>query len=141
MLVAPFGLIAIPSLVAAVAALCLGRESGGLFALAGFFGIPTAFFGWFMLRNSMNVLVFTGSTGVRLPLWFNNPSQGSFEDFVSVFRESIKTAQTIRPDNQTLAGEIEKIKELLDRGILDRNQFESAKNRLTGNEENRRVGF
>ena len=60
---------------------------------------------------------------------------------MKIFTDSIKAAEAIRPFDQTLAGEIQKLKDLFDRGILDKDQFESAKNKLTGNEENRRIGF
>jgi len=140
-LVAPLALIALPCLVAAFAALFVGKESDGLFVIAGFFGIPAGGFSWFIFRNSVNVLTFTGSNGVRLPLWFNNPTRDHFEGFVKALQDSIKAAQTIIPDDQILAGEIQKLKELFDRGLLDKEQFESAKNKLTGNDSNRKVGF
>lgn len=104
----------------------------GIFAV-GFWSI--------FLKNMTNVLSFSGPTGVRLPLWFNNPSPEKFEEFVGGFKEAIRASRVIKPDDSTLAGEIQKLKDLLDRGILDRDQFESAKNRLTGNEANRKVGF
>ena len=104
----------------------------GIFAV-GFWSI--------FLKNMTNVLSFSGPTGVRLSLWFNNPSREKFEEFVGGFKEAIRASRVIKPDDSTLAGEIQKLKDLLDRGILDRDQFESAKNRLTGNEANRKVGF
>ena len=140
-LVAPLALIAVPSLIAAFVALFTGKPSAGIFAIAGFFGIPCVGFTWLILRSTVNVLSYVGSGGARLTFWFNNPDQKTFEDFIKVLELSIKEAQAIKPEDRTLAGEIQKLKDLFDRGILDKDQFESAKNRLTGNEGARKIGF
>lgn len=141
MLVVPLGLVALSALTFAVAAFWAGKEWFPIFAVALVFGTITSFFIWSIFKNSLNVLTFTGAGGFRMPLWFNNPTEKEFNAFVDAFRQAIVAAQTLKAEDQTLAGEIQKLKDLHDRGVLTKEQFDSAVNRLTGNENGKRLGF
>ena len=78
----------------------------------------------------------------RVKQWrFNNPDKEKFESFVNSFQKAIMEARAAIPRNDSLAGEISRLKELFDEGTLSEDQFEAAKNRLTGNGEVRKIGF
>ncbi len=117
-----------------------GLSVGAVFL--GLFGVGTAFrFAYIIPSRAVDVLSFTAATGARLPLWFNNPTRAEFEKFVEQLKTSIEVAQKAQPLGISLSAELVRIKELFDQGTLDKEQFEAAKNRLVGNEPNRRVGF
>jgi len=139
----PFSLVTIMAL-AGVVYMLFDRDfeaAFGYFIAVIVMGIFAVGFWSIFFKNCTNVLSFSGPTGVRLPLWFNNPTREKFEAFVEDFQEAIRAARVIKPEDSTLAGEIQKLKDLLDRGILDKDQFESAKNRLTGNQADKKIGF
>jgi hypothetical protein len=116
-----------------------GNKSGAFIFVAILLFAGAAFMMQRIRRVAVDALFFKNAAGARLPLWYNNPSREKFEDFVKTLQDAIKAAP--KPQDQTLAGEIVKLKELFDQGILNKEQFEAAKNRLTGNEASKRVGF
>lgn len=139
----PFGLLSLLCLFWTVYAFFYQTSADVLACIlcAGFLGAITAPICWVIYLKAINVLTFTGSTGARLPLWFNNPTREKFEAFVARFKEAILAAQAVHPEDTSLASEIQKLKDLFDRGLLDKDQFESAKNKLTGNQSNSKIGF
>jgi hypothetical protein len=76
-----------------------------------------------------------------LILWFNKPNRPDFERFVAVLTQAIVDAKRGLPDppvtaapDDSLTGQIRHLKQLFDDGVLSREQFEAAKNKLVGNE-------
>jgi len=143
-LVVPFGLITLGTLIGVIFNLCSGEPIGGLLVVAIIMGAITALFAYMITRKSYDVVNFSSEGGAKLTLWYNNPSPAKFEAFVEELRKSIQKARDLPPPSEyspSLTAELNRLREMHQAGQLSDAQYEAGKNRLLGIEPERRMGF
>jgi hypothetical protein len=149
-LIIPAGLMAFFVLIAAGVLMVRGDNGWiGTLVISAFFSLLTLGLVAGMLRKSYDSLIFPPVAGNQnLVLWFNNPNRSEFEGFVAKLKDAIRRSTEDRasgpdspPRDLSLTGEIERLKDQFDRGVLTPEQFESGKNKLLGIDLPRKVGF
>lgn len=140
-LVIPLGSLSLTCFVLAMVAFWYDKVWSGLFTMGVILALVALPFVLIIRNNSVNALLFTGWDGIRLPLWYNNPAPETFENFSVSLKEAINAVKRPSSDISSLAAQIQNLKKLVDEGVLTSQQFEAAKNKLTGNETSTRIGF
>jgi hypothetical protein len=134
-LLIPFALIAGFSLLALLIIPVISQRydlmAGSVFLILIFSPISVALAIHFYLK-SVDSLVFSASNGQKIALWFNKPTPQLFREFADDLRNTVSDIRMRQKPNNSLSGEIVRLKQLFDHGLINQNQYDAAIAKLTG---------
>lgn len=132
-LAAPLAVVMALFALATGLAISEGKNPAGLLFLSFGLGV-LAILAFAKARSgSIDVLTFQSRAGHQVALWFENPDSIRFEGFVAHLKHAIeKSPRELGAGDMSVSKELQRLKQLHDQGIIDDDQFEAAKNKVTG---------